>query len=406
MSAEIISAIKSTARPTLRPAGAKPLVLLVDDDVLLLRSLQRVLSNAFDILTATSGEAALAYLAENRAISVVVSDMRMPGMDGVRFLDQWKFLSPETTRVMLTGQADLTTAMDAVNQGQVFRFVTKPVDGRDLQLILQDAVTQHELVTAEHTLLEGTLTGSVQVLVDMLSMLDPKGFGRAKEERDLAVAMAREYGLDVEWDVALAALLGRIGWLALPLEVQSKLHRGERLTLQEQEMHHRSPEVGAQMLAAIPRLQAVARIIRYSSKDFDGGGSPQDQISGEEIPVASRILRIVHDFIGRLHVRQAPVVVFTDLERGASRKYDPRLLQVLGGLLKVHEVGVARVGSLLLSVDDLEPGMTLVNDVFTSRNEMLLLPGGTRLNLLHIERLRNYAAGRMLEGPLLIDRMA
>jgi len=261
-------------------------------------------------------------------------------------------------------------------------------------------------VTAEHTLLEGTLTGSVQVLVDMLSMLDPKGFGRAKEERDLAVAMARECGLDAEWDVAMAALVGRIGWLALPLEVQTKLHRGERLTLQEQEMHRRSPEVGAQMLAAIPRLQPVARIIRYSSKDFNGGGAPHDQVAGQDIPIASRILRIVHDFVAKLHVRQSPVVVFADLELGASRKYDPDLLQVLGGLLKVHNASAVRVGSMLLSVDDLEPGMTLVKDVYTSRNEMLLLPGGTRLNLLHIERLRNYSAGRMLEGPILIDRMA
>ncbi|MCE1205573.1 MAG: response regulator [Holophagaceae bacterium] len=406
MNAEGIPTLGPVPTPSLHPAGAKPLVLLVDDDVLLLRALQRVLSHAFDIITADSGEAALAYLKEPRAIAVVVSDMRMPGMDGIRFLDQWRFLSPDTTRVMLTGQADLTTAMDAVNQGQVFRFVTKPVDGRDLQAILRDAASQYELVTAEHTLLEGTLTGSVQVLVDMLSMLDPKGFGRAKEERDLAVAMARECGLDAEWDVAMAALVGRIGWLALPLEVQTKLHRGERLTLQEQEMHHRSPEVGAQMLAAIPRLQPVARIIRYSSKDFNGGGAPHDRVAGQDIPIASRILRIVHDFVAKLHVRQSPVVVFADLELGASRKYDPELLQLLGGLLKVHDASAARVGSMLLSVDDLEPGMTLVKDVYTSRNEMLLLPGGTRLNLLHIERLRNYSAGRMLEGPILIDRMA
>jgi hypothetical protein len=129
-------------------------------------------------------------------------------------------------------------------------------------------------------------------------------------------------------------------------------------------------------------------------------------VAGQDIPIASRILRIVHDFVAKLHVRQSPVVVFADLELGASRKYDPELLQVLGGLLKVHDASAVRVGSMLLSVDDLEPGMTLVKDVYTSRNEMLLLPGGTRLNLLHIERLRNYSAGRMLEGPILIDRMA
>ena len=250
----------------------KPRVLLVDDDVLLLRSLGRILRDEFEIVTAESGEAALQVLFDAAPFAVVIADMMMPGMDGIHFLDQWKFLSPNTTRVMLTGQAELGTAIDAVNQGQVFRFLTKPIKGDDLRLVLVDAVNQYELVMAERTLLEQTLTGSVQTLVELLSLFDPKGFGRTKEMRDLAVAIAEKFSLDVGWDIGLAALLARIGWLAIPVEIQAKITRGERLSVQENEMFLRAPEIGSNIIANIPRLQSVAQIIKYSTKNYDGTG--------------------------------------------------------------------------------------------------------------------------------------
>ena len=381
----------------------KPRILLVDDDALLLRSLTRILRDEFDITTAESGEAAMKVAFGTDPFAVVVADMMMPGMDGIQFLDQWRFLAPNTTRVMLTGQADLATAIDAVNQGHVFRFLTKPIKGDDLRLVLVDAVNQHELLIAEKTLLEQTLTGSVQTLVELLSLFDPKGFGRTKEMRDLAVSIAAKFSLDVGWDLGLAALLARIGWLAIPIEVQTKINRGERLTPQEQEMALRAPEVGANIIANIPRLQGVARIIRFSTKNFDGTGYPSDRVAGEDIPLGARILKVVQDYLNRLQVRQSKVVVLSEIEQGAGTRYDPAVVKALGDLLHVSGQSEAEK-HVMLALEELQPGMVLADDIFVQNNDMVILPMGTRLNLLHIEKLRNYAVGTSLTGPILINK--
>ena len=381
----------------------KPRVLLVDDDVLLLRSLGRILRDEFEIVTAESGEAALQVLFDTAPFAVVIADMMMPGMDGIHFLDQWKFLSPNTTRVMLTGQAELGTAIDAVNQGQVFRFLTKPIKGDDLRLVLVDAVNQYELVMAERTLLEQTLTGSVQTLVELLSLFDPKGFGKTKEMRDLAVAIAEKFSLDVGWDIGLAALLARIGWLAIPVEVQAKITRGERLSIQENEMFLRAPEVGSNIIANIPRLQSVAQIIKYSTKNYDGTGYPNERILREDLPLGSRILKVVSEYVNRLQVRKSKMVVFNEIETGAGTKYDPDVLKALGEIIHVPTSEAER--HVLLALDELQPGMILADDVYVTNNEVAILPMGTQLNLLHIEKLRNYSLGTTLAGPIMINKI-
>lgn len=381
----------------------KPRVLLVDDDVLLLRSLGRILRDEFEVVTAESGEAALQVLFDAAPFAVVIADMMMPGMDGIHFLDQWKFLSPNTTRVMLTGQAELGTAIDAVNQGQVFRFLTKPIKGDDLRLVLVDAVNQYELVMAERTLLEQTLTGSVQTLVELLSLFDPKGFGRTKEMRDLAVAIAEKFSLDVGWDIGLAALLARIGWLAIPVEIQAKITRGERLSIQENEMFLRAPEVGSNIIANIPRLQSVAQIIKYSTKNYDGTGYPNERIQREDLPLGSRILKVVSEYVNRLQIRKSKMVVFSEIETGAGTKYDPDVLKALGEIIHVPVSEAER--HVLLALDELQPGMVLADDVYVTNNEIAVLPMGTQLNLLHIEKLRNYSLGTTLAGPIMINKI-
>ncbi len=381
----------------------KPRVLLVDDDVLLLRSLGRILRDEFEIVTAESGEAALQVLFDAAPFAVVIADMMMPGMDGIHFLDQWKFLSPNTTRVMLTGQAELGTAIDAVNQGQVFRFLTKPIKGDDLRLVLVDAVNQYELVMAERTLLEQTLTGSVQTLVELLSLFDPKGFGRTKEMRDLAVAIAEKFSLDVGWDIGLAALLARIGWLAIPVEIQAKITRGERLSVQENEMFLRAPEIGSNIIANIPRLQSVAQIIKYSTKNYDGTGYPNERIQREDLPLGSRILKVVSEYVNRLQIRKSKMVVFSEIETGAGTKYDPDVLKALGEIIHVPVSEAER--HVLLALDELQPGMILADDVYVKNNEVAVLPMGTQLNLLHIEKLRNYSLGTTLAGPIMINKI-
>lgn len=385
-------------------ATMKPRVFIVDDDPLLLRALRRVLQDEFEITTAESGEEAIQAVTGADPFAVVIADFMMPGMDGIHFLDQWGFLAPDTTRVMLTGHADLSTAIDAVNRGKVFRFLTKPINGDDLRLVLHDAVNQYELITAERTILEQTLTGSVQTLVEFLSLFDPKAFGRAMEVRALAKQLAESYSLDVGWDIDIAALLARIGWLAIPIDVQAKINHGERLTQQEHEMVLRAPETGSNIIAKIPRLQPVAQIIKYSTKDFNGSGYPQDKVARTDLPLGSRILRVVHDYTDRLRIRQSKLVVLNEIELGVGEKYDPEVVAALRASVNLPPSSEVEK-KVLLAMEELVPGMVLGDDIFVKGSDLVVLPAGTHLNLLHIEKLRNYALGQQIAEPILIDRL-
>ena len=153
--------------------------MFVDDEPNVLQSIRRNLRKQFKLDTAEGGEAALQKLGEDGGFAVIVSDMRMPGMNGVELLSQAKQRWPETVRVMLTGNADMGTAVQAINEGQIFRFLSKPCSKEALLKALKAAVRQHRLVVAETQILEETLRGSIKLVTDILSLVSPMAFGRA-----------------------------------------------------------------------------------------------------------------------------------------------------------------------------------------------------------------------------------
>jgi DNA-binding NtrC family response regulator len=165
-------------------------ILCVDDEPSILRGFERVLNGTFPIQTATSGEEGLALITGPEPFAVVVSDMRMPGMDGIQFLRKLKEIAPDTVRMMLTGNADQQTAIDAVNKGSIFRFLTKPCSPEDLEQAIAAGIQQYKLVMAERELLEKTLIGCVKTLTDILSIVNPIAFSRASRVRHLAKSVA------------------------------------------------------------------------------------------------------------------------------------------------------------------------------------------------------------------------
>ena len=169
-----------------------PRVLCVDDEPEILEGLRDILRRRFTVVTATSGRDALALVEEHEPFVAIVSDLTMPGMDGAHLLEAVRRVSPDTVRLLLTGTADLGIAIDAVNRGQIFRFLVKPCPLDQLVAALDAAVDQHRLVTAERVLLEETLAGSVQALVDVLGLASPKAFGRASRLK----AYVRELGAE------------------------------------------------------------------------------------------------------------------------------------------------------------------------------------------------------------------
>src|SRR5262245_61160663 len=202
----------------------KPRVLCVDDEPNVVEGLALTLRRKFDVATAEDGPSALALLREEPRTAVVISDMRMPGMDGATFLARVRELLPDTVRILLTGQTDLTSAIRAVNDGQLFRFLTKPCPPSNLLAVVEAAVKQHELQCAERILLEQTLHGSIRALTEVLALTNPLAFGRATRIKAHVSELATKLGLKERWQVEVASMLSQLGCITLPTETVEKLY--------------------------------------------------------------------------------------------------------------------------------------------------------------------------------------
>jgi FixJ family two-component response regulator len=210
-------------------------------------------------------------------MAVVVSDMRMPGMDGAAFLAEVRSRWPEVVRMLLTGQSDIESAIAAINKGQIFRFLTKPCPPPALLAAVQAAVAQHELITAERVLLEQTLHGSIKALTDMLALVSPVSFGRATRVKQLVSDIAGHLGLKERWQVEVAAMLSQIGHMTLPAETAERVYYGRALSNDEQRLVARLPGLTESLLGNIPRLETV-REIQRTYPLATAGALPEDPV--------------------------------------------------------------------------------------------------------------------------------
>jgi response regulator RpfG family c-di-GMP phosphodiesterase len=377
-------------------------ILFVDDDPNLLASCERNLRRRFQLDTAEGGEAGLAKLAGQGPFAVVVSDRQMPGMDGIQFLAAVRQRAPDTVRIMLTGNADLESTVKVVNEGDIFRFLTKPCPAEELSKVLQDALTQYRLVTAEKELLNKTLSGSIKLLTDILSMLDTQSFGRAQTLRDVIAGITDKLGLGNAWEIHLAVMLSPIGYVTIPPETLIKARAGQMLSKVEDQMVVRVPETAARLLANIPRLEGVAKIVRYQQKRFDGSGHPQDSVAGEAIPFGSRLLRILLDMIQLQHNGLSRAKALSEMT-GRQGWYDPQLMAAMratyGG---TPLTGSAPRSSISVSVKDLAPGMVLHSNVLT-KDGILILSAGHAINDMTLEKIQNFEHVSGIQEPIFVE---
>ena len=193
-------------------------VLFVDDEPNVLVAHRRQFRNRFPLWTADSAAAGLALLHAHPEIGVVVSDMQMPVTNGAQFLASVRAARPDTVRFILTGQADVDAAIAAVNSGAIFRFLQKPCSQDELSLGLEAAFEQRRLLRAERDLLENTLSGAVEILVELLEATNPSLFSRSFRILRSAQALGSALRISDPWELRVAALLSQIGCLAIPPE--------------------------------------------------------------------------------------------------------------------------------------------------------------------------------------------
>ena len=378
-------------------------ILFVDDDPNLLAALSRSLRKLFTFDTAVGGSEALQKLASSGPYAVVVADQTMPGMSGIELLEAVREAAPDTVRIMLTGNADQKSAVDAVNRGAVFRFLNKPCPPEVLVPALETALKQFELITTERELTEGTLSGSVQVLSEVLGMVAPDALGRGQRLRDSIGLFARHLGLEPVWEYEVAAWLSPIGYASLPLIVLRKLSAGTDLLPDEATLLRRTPEIGHSLVSSIPRLAGVAQMILYQGKDFSGSGLPADSILGTDIPIGARMLRILSD---RLTLELEGVVKQNALLVLRERHgfYDPELVE------KCFECFPTFLSNALSSdipvvyrhINQLAPGQVLVSDIKLS-GDVTLVAAGERLTKMVIQRILNAVTLGQIKGPFAVQ---
>ncbi len=360
-------------------------MLLVDDDENLLSSYRRQLRKKFETDTALSGPKGLEYIAEGGPYCIVISDFRMPGMDGIQFLNRVREASPDSIRILLTGYADIETATRAVNENNVFRLLTKPCSPDVFSKALLDGIRQYRLITGERELLEKTLNGCIKMLTEILAMARPEAFSRASRITRYVNLMSRVLDDPAPWQTDMAARLSQIGLIMVPDVAWDKLNRGKPLTPEEKRIQNEHPALASNLLANIPRMEEIAEIVAYQKKNYDGTGIPNDGRAGEMIPLGSRILRVAVDFDYLTAAGGSKGEAYIKLKRNA-KSYDPKVIRALA-LVLGDEI---KYNVKSLPIRDLRERMILAEDVFLRDGGKLVLARGHELTEPIVDRFRKY----------------
>jgi DNA-binding response OmpR family regulator len=311
----------------------------------------------------------------------------MPGMDGITLLRAIQKLSPDTVRIMLSGHADLDSALSAVNDGAVFRFLTKPTALEQMIQTLEVAIKQYELIVSERELLRGTLRSSIKVLTDILALVNPEAFGRSERVRRLATEVGRRLGLRETLSLDLAAMLSQLGCVTMTDTVLAKVYSGEDLSSEERQAYDMHPFVTAGMVAQIPRMKRVAHIIQHQNDNITD--NPDQSME-------SRILKACLDF-DMLVKRglQKPDAMVRLRER--ADLYDAKVMDALE-LVATEEGGFVRRRIPLAS---LRVGMVLA-EPFYSLDGVHLVAEGTEVTRTALLRIANFMKARRVPKDILV----
>lgn len=377
-------------------------ILFIDDDANLLAAMERNLRHQFNLVTAPGGAEGLAKMAANGPFAVVVADMQMPGMNGVQLLTEVQKRYPDTVRLMLTGNADQHTAVEAVNKGHVFQFLTKPCPAEMLALALKAGLKQYHLITAERELLEKTLNGSVKVLADILSLTDPLAFGRGEALRDYMRTYVKSFTVVHSWEFEIAAMLSQIGAVTIPPAIIEKSRAGQELTRIEQDLLAHVPKTGADLLGNIPRLESVARTVLYQQKHYDGSGFPDDGVHGEDIPIGARILKVLIDLL-ELEAQKMPRDAALTLMQQRMGWYDPRVLDATFACFDIYlpDISAKSLGQPI-TAKDLRVGQIVLADILTVSGKTIVM-ARSRITPVLLVRLNNFAKFSPVQEPIYIE---
>ncbi len=344
-------------------------ILFVDDEPILLQGYQRLLRKDFQISTAVGGATALLVIQHEGPFGVVISDMRMPGMDGIEFLLKVRKAAPDTVRIMLTGDSDLGTAIHAVNEGNIFRFLSKPANKDTLVKTLTDSLTQYHLVCAEKELLENTLRGTVYVLTEVLSLVSPAAFSRAARVRRYVQHVVTKLSLRSPWKFEVAAMMSQLGCVSLDPNTLENVYSGQELSPEEEAQYATHPLVAQDLLKSIPRMESIGWMIAHQFQPLPIEWDTGDREMAE-MRLGAQILRAAIIFDGFLRKHHSR----TEAAHFLTRRFaglEPKIIEALMEL----EPEVAGEGTRTMGIADLHAGVVLQQEVRTTEGVLIAAQG-------------------------------
>jgi len=361
---------------------SKPRILCVDDDPRLVEGLALVLRKDYEVHAASTAEDALKKLRDVQDLAVVISDMRMPKMDGATFLHQSVVRRPETTRILLTGQADRDEAIRAVNQGQIFRFLTKPCPPDELKAAIEAGVVQFRLHHAERAVLQETLVGCIKALMEVLAIANPVAFGRAGHIKRRAMELAARLGTPDFWQLEAAAMLSQLGFAALSPALVEKVYQGAKLTPDEQAKVDAVPDMANKLLEHIPRLEPVIQILAALQWT-----DTQVAVLGDgTVGLGTRILCLILEY-DALSARGLTHDSVCDHLCARTARFGPKLISQLDACVVTSE---EREQSAEVPLAQVVPGMILVDELRNGAG-VLLVPKGFEVTKTFLDRVGNIA---------------
>ncbi|MEV0902051.1 response regulator [Actinoplanes sp. NPDC049802] len=370
--------------------SGKPAVLLVDDEESVLATLSLQLGRDHRLLLAADGEEALRRLAEHGPVAAVVSDMRMPGMDGIELLGRIQMEYPDVSRILHTGYGDMNTAIAAINSGGVYRFLPKPAGRADVFDTVKSAVARHDQAMAERKMLDTTLRTSVQALFGILELASPVGFARAGRIRSLVADLTHTLELDGLWEIEVAAMASQLGAVTVPPEVLKKLEQGVPLTADEHAMISAMPGVVLPLIKDIPMLEDVVATVRGLAGEAPPPGGWSALVEG-----AISVVRAAIEYeTAESRTGSAASAVAMLTERG---KVAPHVLEALRRLKGVEGTPSAPQA---YAICELQVGMRLAEDVMAV-NGLVLIGRGTVVTEVMLDRLANFSRVVGLIEPVL-----
>jgi len=410
-------------------------ILIVDDEEIVLVALRDTLAHeGYEVVTSPHAVHALSVLKE-RQFSVVISDHQMPMVTGLELLTQVKQIQPDATRILITAVLNLGTVIDAINKGEIYRFVVKPWLREELLATVQNAVQRFELIRHNAHLqvetqavndklshlneklaaevakvadqnqrlaelawaLEENLKRSVELCVQMMQTFYPTLGNQARRVYELCKAMGRglELAADEQQTLEIAAWVHDIGLVGVPRQLIKKWEQNpDSLSDAERALVHQHPILGAELATFAHHLRDVGPTIRAHHEQFDGRGYP-DGLSGENIPKLARYLAVA---VAYAESDLPPQKAAEMISQGSGSLFDPEAVRVfLRSLPKAVVPGKQR--EVLLS--ELRPGMVLAQGIYTATG-ILLIPDGQRLTPTYIDKVLNHNRINPISQSLLV----